>query len=76
MSVQEGCKKILVSDYFNLQKKLVTTQQKGICVNDEIVCGACHGTLIKKGIYKKFIHVQIVKFYLFVLQTIQDFLIY
>lgn len=29
VSVQEGCKKILVSDYFNLLRKLVKTQQKG-----------------------------------------------
>lgn len=29
VSVQEGCQKILVSDYFNLLKKLVKTQQKG-----------------------------------------------
>ncbi|XP_015836358.1 vacuolar protein sorting-associated protein 41 homolog isoform X2 [Tribolium castaneum] len=28
VSVQEGCKKILVSDYFNLLRKLVKTQQK------------------------------------------------
>lgn len=49
MSVQEGCKKILVSDYFNLQKKLVKVHQKGISVCDEVVCGGCHRKLIEKG---------------------------
>ncbi|KAJ8956298.1 hypothetical protein NQ318_015034 [Aromia moschata] len=48
VSVQEGCKKILVSDYFNLQKKLVKVHQKGISVCDEVVCGACHRKLIEK----------------------------
>ncbi|XP_019871833.1 vacuolar protein sorting-associated protein 41 homolog [Aethina tumida] len=48
VSVQDGCKKILVADYFNLQKKLVHTQQKGLCVNEELVCGACHRQLIEK----------------------------
>lgn len=49
VSVQEGCKKILVSDYFNLHKKLVTLQQKGLCVNEEMVCGACHRNILITG---------------------------
>lgn len=49
VSVQEGCKKILVSDYFNLHKKLVTLQQKGICVSEEMVCGACHRNILING---------------------------
>ncbi|XP_030754784.1 vacuolar protein sorting-associated protein 41 homolog [Sitophilus oryzae] len=48
VSVQEGCKKILVSDYFNLQQKLVNVHQKGTSVSEEIVCGACHYKLIGK----------------------------
>lgn len=48
VSVQEGCKKILVSDYFNLQKKLVRVHQKGVSVCNEVVCGACHRKLIGK----------------------------
>ncbi|KAJ8916506.1 hypothetical protein NQ315_000148 [Exocentrus adspersus] len=48
VSVQEGCKKILVLDYFNLQKKLVKAHQKGISVCDELVCGACHRKLTEK----------------------------
>lgn len=46
VKVQEGCKKILVSDYFNLHKKLVHCQQKGLSVNEETVCGACHRQII------------------------------
>lgn len=48
VSVQEGCKKILVSDYFNLQSKLVRVQQRGICLCDDAVCGACHRKIIEK----------------------------
>ncbi|XP_045469262.1 vacuolar protein sorting-associated protein 41 homolog [Harmonia axyridis] len=48
VSVQEGCKKILMSDYFNLQQKLVRVQQKGVSVIEEIVCGACHRKIIEK----------------------------
>ncbi|CAG9814950.1 unnamed protein product [Phaedon cochleariae] len=48
VSVQEGCKKILVLDYFNLQKKLVKVQQKGLSICDELLCGACHRKLIEK----------------------------
>jgi hypothetical protein len=36
--VQEGCKKILVSDYFNLHEKLVSMQQRGISIDGE----PCH----------------------------------
>ncbi|KAG5873450.1 hypothetical protein JTB14_007217 [Gonioctena quinquepunctata] len=48
VSVQDGCKKILVSDYFNLQKKLVKVHQKGLFVSEEVMCGACHRKLIEK----------------------------
>ncbi|KAK4877794.1 hypothetical protein RN001_010300 [Aquatica leii] len=50
VSVQEGCKKILVSDYFNLHNKLVKSQQKGIGVTDEMVCGACHRLIIVRDL--------------------------
>lgn len=33
VSVQEGCKKILSNDYFNLHERLVKSQQKGIFVD-------------------------------------------
>lgn len=49
VSVQEGCKKILVSDYFNLHKKLVSCQQRGVSVSDEMVCGACHRKIVTAG---------------------------
>ncbi|XP_046388340.1 vacuolar protein sorting-associated protein 41 homolog [Ischnura elegans] len=48
VTVQEGFKKILVSDYFNLHEKMVTTQQRGIEVDEEQVCGACNRRLISK----------------------------
>lgn len=37
-----------MSDYFNLQQKLVRVQQKGVSVLDEVVCGACHRKIIEK----------------------------
>lgn len=39
-----------MSDYFNLQKKLVTVHQQGISITDVVVCGACHRKMIEKGI--------------------------
>lgn len=33
VSVQEGCKKILSSDYFNLHERLVKCHQKGIFID-------------------------------------------
>ncbi|XP_066257925.1 vacuolar protein sorting-associated protein 41 homolog [Euwallacea similis] len=47
VSVQEGCKKILVSDYFNLQKKLVSIRQQGTSLSSDEVCGACHYKIIQ-----------------------------
>lgn len=49
VSVQDGCKKILVNDYFNLHERLVKLQQKGICVSDENVCSACNRPIIFKS---------------------------
>ncbi|XP_029675831.1 vacuolar protein sorting-associated protein 41 homolog isoform X2 [Formica exsecta] len=46
VSVQEGCKKILSNDYFNLHERLVRCQQKGIFVDDDQMCGACHRKII------------------------------
>lgn len=46
VSVQEGCKKILAGDYFNLHEKLVRAHQKGIFVDDDQMCGACHRKVI------------------------------
>ncbi|XP_017786733.1 PREDICTED: vacuolar protein sorting-associated protein 41 homolog [Nicrophorus vespilloides] len=47
VSFQEGCKKILVSDYFNLHNKLVRTQQRGVNVSDQMFCGACHRKILQ-----------------------------
>ncbi|XP_074097880.1 vacuolar protein sorting-associated protein light [Cotesia typhae] len=46
VSVQEGCKKILSNDYFNLHERLVKAHQKGLFVDDDQMCGACHRKVI------------------------------
>lgn len=48
VSVQEGCKKILSSDYFNLHNRLVKMQQRGVLVDDDQVCGKCTRPIIVK----------------------------
>ncbi|XP_070565310.1 vacuolar protein sorting-associated protein 41 homolog [Ptychodera flava] len=45
ISLREGCKKILVSDCFSLMEKLNKIQKRGIRVDDEQSCPACHGPL-------------------------------
>jgi hypothetical protein len=37
ISVQEGCKKILSNDYFNLHERLVRCHQKGIFVDGKTI---------------------------------------
>ncbi|KAL0275469.1 UNVERIFIED_CONTAM: hypothetical protein PYX00_003307 [Menopon gallinae] len=49
VSVQEGYKKILVSDYFNLQSKLINAHKRGIRLDDEQICGACNERTIHRG---------------------------
>ncbi|XP_046834761.1 vacuolar protein sorting-associated protein 41 homolog isoform X2 [Vespa crabro] len=46
VSIQEGCKKILSNDYFDLHERLVRCHQKGILINDDQLCGACHRKII------------------------------
>ncbi|XP_043786040.1 vacuolar protein sorting-associated protein 41 homolog isoform X3 [Apis laboriosa] len=46
VSVQEGCKQILSNDYFNLHERLVKCHQKGIFIDDDQMCGACHRKII------------------------------
>ncbi|CAG9831675.1 unnamed protein product [Diabrotica balteata] len=48
VSVQEGCKKILVSDYFNLQKKLVKVHQRGLAVMEDLVCACCTRKIVER----------------------------
>ncbi|XP_050502655.1 vacuolar protein sorting-associated protein 41 homolog [Diabrotica virgifera virgifera] len=48
VSVQEGCKKILVSDYFNLQKKLVNVHQRGLAVMEDLVCACCTRKIVER----------------------------
>ncbi|XP_044728250.1 vacuolar protein sorting-associated protein 41 homolog [Chrysoperla carnea] len=49
VSVQNGCKRILMRDYFNLHDKLVNFQQKGVCISDENMCSACRRQVIFKS---------------------------
>ena len=46
VSIQEGCKKTLSNDYFNLHERLVKCHQKGIFIDDDQMCGACHRKII------------------------------
>lgn len=48
VSIQDGCKKILDTDYFNLHQKFVAMQKKAICVDDYHVCGACRKNILMK----------------------------
>lgn len=49
VSIQEGCNKILVTDYFNLHEKLVKHQQEALFISDEITCERCSRSIIIKG---------------------------
>lgn len=46
MSVQEACKVITLKNYFDLHEKLIGSQQRGISVTDEFLCGICQGRII------------------------------
>ncbi|KAK0175633.1 hypothetical protein PV327_009369 [Microctonus hyperodae] len=48
VSVQEGCKKILSNDHFNLHERLVASHQKAIFIDDDQMCGACHRKVIAR----------------------------
>ncbi|XP_066597846.1 vacuolar protein sorting-associated protein 41 homolog isoform X2 [Prorops nasuta] len=48
VSVQEGFKKILSNDYFNLHERLVRSHQKGLFINDDYKCGACDRKIIMR----------------------------
>lgn len=50
VSVQEGCQKILVSDYFNLHERLVAMQERAVSIDDDLYCGACHRKIIIKDL--------------------------
>lgn len=49
VSVQEGCTKILVTDYFNLHEKTVNLQRQGIYVTYDNTCRLCGREIICKG---------------------------
>lgn len=49
VSVQEGCKNIIESDYYKLHAKLVGMRQSGICIDDEYCCNMCHQKVLIKS---------------------------
>uniref|UniRef100_A0A8D8Q5T3 Vacuolar protein sorting-associated protein 41 homolog n=1 Tax=Cacopsylla melanoneura TaxID=428564 RepID=A0A8D8Q5T3_9HEMI len=55
VSVQEGCKKILVSDFFNLQERLVSLQSRGIVVDSSSVCAWCDQQLMSSQLVSRII---------------------
>ncbi|KAL1464836.1 hypothetical protein WDU94_004447 [Cyamophila willieti] len=55
VSVQEGCKKILVSDFFNLQERLVSLQSRGIVVDSSSVCACCDQQLMSSQLVSRII---------------------
>ncbi|XP_063231920.1 vacuolar protein sorting-associated protein 41 homolog isoform X2 [Bacillus rossius redtenbacheri] len=50
VSVQEGCRKILAADYFELHRRLVALQQRAVAVDDDQVCRACHRPIILRDL--------------------------
>lgn len=49
VSIQDGCNEILVTDYYNLHKKLSNIQQKATFITNENTCGMCQRDIIVKG---------------------------
>ncbi|CAD7086533.1 unnamed protein product [Hermetia illucens] len=48
VSIQDGFNEILVTDYFNLQEKLVHCHRRGLYVASDNVCGLCRRDIIVK----------------------------
>lgn len=46
VSLREGCNKILVSDCYSLLEKLNKQQKRGIRIEDDQICQACHHRLL------------------------------
>lgn len=44
--LREGCKKILVADSLSLLKKMHRTQMRGVRMDEENICEACHVTIL------------------------------
>lgn len=49
VSIKEGCKNIVVSDCFDLHKRLVTMQQRGLVVDDDLLCSICSQKVLVKN---------------------------
>lgn len=45
--MQEGCQKILVSDYFNLHERLVAMQERAVSIDGESLLLFLCGSILK-----------------------------
>ncbi|XP_041103206.1 vacuolar protein sorting-associated protein 41 homolog isoform X1 [Polyodon spathula] len=52
--LREGCKKILVADSLSLLKKMQRTQMRGVRVDEENICEACHAPILPTDTSKVF----------------------
>ncbi|MGH0156329.1 UNVERIFIED_CONTAM: hypothetical protein FKN15_066646 [Acipenser sinensis] len=52
--LREGCKKILVADSLSLLKKMQRTQMRGVRVDEENICEACHAPILPTDTAKVF----------------------
>ncbi|XP_032875860.1 vacuolar protein sorting-associated protein 41 homolog isoform X1 [Amblyraja radiata] len=52
--LREGCKKIIVTDCLALLKKMHKTQMRGVCVDEENICGSCHSPILPADAAKTF----------------------
>lgn len=55
VSIQDGCRNILVRDYFNLHEKLTRSQQRALAISSENKCGLCRHEIVVKGNNYKYI---------------------
>lgn len=49
VSVKEGCTNIIVSDCFDLLQRLMGMQQRGLIIDDDLVCCVCQQKQLTKG---------------------------
>lgn len=47
-SIHNGCNDILVTDYFNLQEKLIRSQRRALFISTDNTCGKCNRDIIVK----------------------------
>jgi hypothetical protein len=67
-SLEDGCRRVLVSDCFGLMQKLNKQQKKGLPVNEDFLCHGCQRKIFARGLthsYNYFLIVLISFFSLF-----------